>query len=96
LKRTKNNLLNFADREPYEPVTELIDVPTAFLEIVSLAEKAEAGDAAAARKIKTLMKSVIEVVFDDPEALLKLENLGLSGYKIAFLPTEKPASIEAD
>ena len=96
MKRTKNNLLNFADREPYEPVTELIDVPTAFLEIVSLAEKAEAGDTAAATKIKILMRSVIEVVFDDPEALLKLENLGHSGYKIAFLPTEKTVSSELD
>jgi hypothetical protein len=87
--------LNFADREPYEPVTELIDVPTAFLEIVSLAERAEAGETAAAAQIKTLMRSVIEVVFDDPEALLKLENLGLSGYKIAFLPTEKPVPNDA-
>jgi len=71
-------------------------VPTAFLEIVSLAEKAEAGDTAAAAKIKMLMKSVIEVVFDDPESLLKLEKLGLSGYKIAFLPTEKTASAKPD
>lgn len=89
MKRTKTNLLNFADREPYEPVTELIDVPTALLEIVSLAEQAEKGEAVAASKIKELMRSVIEVVFADPEALLKLENLGLSGYRIAFLPTEK-------
>ena len=92
MKRTSTNLLQFADREPYEPVTELIDVPAAFLEIVSLAEKAEKGETVAAAKIKELMRSVIEVVFADPEALLKLENLGLSGYKIAFLPTEKTVS----
>jgi hypothetical protein len=96
MKRTQSNLLQFADREPYEPVTELIDVPAAFLEVVSLAELAESGDKAAAAKIKMLMRSVIDVVFGDPEALLKLENLGLSGYRIAFLPTEKPDSIKMD
>jgi hypothetical protein len=95
LKRIKNNLLIFADREPYESATELIDAPTAFLEIVSPAEKAGTGETAAAAKIKTLMRSVIEVDFDDPEALLKPENWGLSGYKIAFLPTENPVSNDA-
>lgn len=95
MKRTSPNLLQFAEREPYEPVTELIDVPAAFLEVVSLAEKSEKGDTAAAAKIKVLMRSVIGVVFSDPEALLKLENLGLSGYRIAFLPTEKPVSISS-
>jgi len=93
MKRTSTNLLQFADREPYEPVTELIDVPAACLEVVSLAEKAEKGDTTAASKIKVLMRSVIEVVLGDSESLLKLEQLGLSGYRIAFLPTEKPVSI---
>ena len=93
MKRSSNNLLQFADREPYEPVSELIDVPAVFLEVVTLAEKAERGDIAAASKIKELMRSVIAVVFSDPEALLKLEKLGLEGYRIAFLPTEKAASI---
>lgn len=93
MKRTSPNLLQFADREPYEPVTELIDVPAVFLEVVTLAEKAEKGDAAAGTKIKELMRSVINVVFADPEALLKLEKLGLEGYRIAFLPTEKLVSI---
>ena len=93
MKRTSNNLLQFADREPYEPVTELIDVPAAFLEVVTLAEKAEGGDTAAASKIKELMRSVIGVVFNDPEALLSLEKLGLEGYRISFLPTDKAASV---
>lgn len=92
MKRTSNNLLQFADREPYEPVTELIDVPTAFLEVVSLAEKAEKGDMSAAIKIKELMRSVTSVVFNDPEALLKLESLGMEGYRIVFLPAEKSSS----
>jgi hypothetical protein len=93
LKRTKSNLLNFADREPYEPVTELIDVPTALLEIVSLAEKAEKGDTSALKKIKEIMISVIDVVLADPESLLKLENMVQNGYRIAFLPTEKTEPI---
>lgn len=92
MKRISTSLLQFADREPYEPVTELIDVPTAFLEVVSLAEKAERGDMSAATKIKELMRSVISVVFNDPEALLKLERLGLEGYRIVFLPPEKSDS----
>ena len=52
MKRTQPNLLQFANREPYEPVTELIDVPTAFLETIRLAERAEKGDASAATTIK--------------------------------------------
>lgn len=87
--------MQFADREPYEPVTELIDVPAAFLEVVTLAEKAAKGDTASAVKIKDLMTSVIDVVLSDPESLLKLESLAESGYKIAFLPTEKLVSISA-
>lgn len=96
MKRTQSSLLQFADREPYEPVTELIDVPAVFLEVVSLAEKAEKGDSAAATKIKELMRSAITVVFGDPEALLKLEKLGLEGYRIAFLPSETSVSISTN
>jgi hypothetical protein len=88
-------LVHFAGREPYERVTELIDVPIAFLEIVTLAEKAEKDDASSARKIKEIMSSVIEVVLSDSESLLKLENLAQSGYKIAFLPTEKLDPVSA-
>lgn len=95
MKASRTNLLQFADREPYEPVTELIDVPIAFLEIVTLAEKAAKGDTSAAAKIKEIMSSVIEVVLADPESLLKLENLAQSGYRIAFLPTEKTVPISA-
>jgi hypothetical protein len=94
LKRTKNNLLNFADREPYDPVTELIDVPTALLEVVTLAEKAERGDTSAAKQIRVIMTSVVDVVLADPESLLKLENMVQNGYRIAFLPTEKPVQLD--
>jgi hypothetical protein len=89
MKRTSTNLLKFADREPYEPVMELIDVPAGMLEIITLARRVEAGDTTAAEKIKQLMESIITVVLNDPESLLKLESLGQSGYRIAFLPTEK-------
>lgn len=88
MKHTNRTLLQFADREPYEPVTELIDVPAAFLEVVTLADKAAAGDAASATKIKHLMTSVIDVVLADPESLLKLDDLARGGYRIAFLPME--------
>jgi hypothetical protein len=76
-------------------VTELVDVPIAFFEIVTLAERAEKGDTSAAKQIKEIMGSVIEVVLSDAESLLKLENLAHSGYRIAFLPTEKLESISA-
>lgn len=95
MKPSRTNLLQFADREPYERVSELIDVPIAFLEIVTLAEKAAKGDTSSAKKIKEIMGSVIEVVLSDSESLLKLENLAQSGYRIAFLPTEKLESIPA-
>lgn len=71
-------------------------MPAVFLEVVSLAEKAEKGDSAAATKIKELMRSAITVVFGDPEALLKLEKLGLEGYRIAFLPSETSVSISTN
>ncbi len=61
----------------------------AVLEIATLAEKAAKGDTSAAAKIKEIMGSVIEVVLSDSESLLKLESLAQSGYRIAFLPTEK-------
>jgi hypothetical protein len=64
--------------------------------VVTLAERVEKGDAAAGTKIKELMRSVITVVFGDPEALLKLENLGLEGYRIAFIPTEKVVPISTN
>ena len=89
MKRTSKTLLQFAEREPYEVVTELIDVPAACLEVITLAEKAERGDTSSAAKIGELMRSVVSVVLADPESLLRLEKLGLEGYRIAFLPTEK-------
>jgi hypothetical protein len=67
----------------------------AVLEIATLAEKAAKGDTSAAAKIKEIMGSVIEVVLADSESLLKLENLAESGYKITFLPTEKPEPVSA-
>ena len=96
MKHSRTNLLQFADREPYERVTELIDVPIAFLEIVTLAEKAEKGDTSSARKIKEIMGSVIEVVLADSDSLLKLEKLAQCGYRIAFFPTEKLEPIPAE
>jgi len=92
MKSSRTNLLQFADREPYGKVTELIDVPIAFYEVLTLADKAAKGDASAGAKIREIMASVIEVTLSDPEGLLKLENLGQSGYRIAFLPTEKAVS----
>lgn len=42
------------------------------------------------------MRSVIEVALGDSESLLKLEQLGLTGYQIAFLPTEITVSLSKE
>lgn len=49
-------------REPFGPVTELIQVPLALFEIVALAEEAHQS------RIATLTRSVIKTTLADPNA----------------------------
>lgn len=60
---------------------ELIQVPIALFEVVSLAS--EINDPKA-KQIEKLMDSVINVTIDDPEALVKLSQMAEKGYVVRF------------
>lgn len=81
MPRSKNNLSPATCREPFGKVTELMQVPIAFFEVLSLASEI---DNPKARQIEKLMDSVINVTLDDPEALVKLSNMAGNGYAIRF------------
>ncbi len=85
MPRSKNNLSPATCREPFGKVTELMQVPVALFEVMSLAS--EINDPKA-KQIARLMDSVINVTLDDPEALVKLSNMAGNGYSIRFLRTE--------
>jgi hypothetical protein len=53
-------------REPFGPVTELIQVPVALFEILGLATEGNS------QRVVTLMKDVIKVTLADPEAWQKI------------------------
>jgi hypothetical protein len=69
MKALKNNSSAATCREPFGPVTDLMHVPIALFEILSLAEEIDHPEA---RRIAALAGSVITVTLDDPEALVKL------------------------
>ncbi len=58
-------------REPFGKVTEMMQVPIALYEILALAGEI---DDPKAKQIARLVENVIEVTFDDPEALIKLSS----------------------
>ena len=53
-------------REPFGPITELIQVPVALFEILGLSTE---GDS---QKVATLMKDIIKVTLADPDAWQKI------------------------
>ena len=81
MPRSKNNLSGATCREPFGKVTELMQVPVALFEVLSLASEI---DNPKARQIEKLMDSVINVTLDDPDALVKLSNLASNGHAIRF------------
>jgi hypothetical protein len=46
-------------------------------------------------KLTAMLNSFIEVILDDPDAIMKLENLAANGYRMAFLPPEKNPDFES-
>jgi hypothetical protein len=68
-------------------------MPIALYEALTLARKIKTEEGA---KLSALINSFIEVVLDDPDAIMKLENLAANGYRMAFLPAEKNSDSEAD
>jgi len=85
MRHSRNNLSLAGCREPFRKVTELMQVPIALFEVLSLASEI---DHPKAKQIVGLMDSVINVTLDDPEALVKLTNLAGNGYEIRFFRTE--------
>ncbi|QQS46818.1 MAG: hypothetical protein IPM66_23515 [Acidobacteriota bacterium] len=72
MPRSKSNSSLATCREPFGKVTELMQVPIALYEILALAGEI---DHPKAGQIARLVENVIEVTFDDPEALIKLNEL---------------------
>jgi len=66
-------------------------MPIALYEALNLARKIKTEEG---EKLAALINSFIEVVLDDPDAIMKLENLAANGYRMAFLPPEKIADSE--
>lgn len=75
MPRSKSNSSIATCREPFGKVTELMQVPIALYEILALAGEI---DDPKAGQIARLVENVIEVTFDDPEALIKLNDLKIS------------------
>lgn len=66
-------------------MTELMQVPIALFEVMSLASEI---DHPKAKQIVGLMGSIINVTLADSEALVKLSNMAANGYEIRFSRTE--------
>lgn len=66
-------------------------MPIALYEALNLARKIKTEEGA---KLTALLNSFIEVILDDPDAIMKLENLTANGYRVAFLPPEKNPDFE--
>lgn len=75
MPRSKSNSSIATCREPFGKVTELMQVPIALYEILALAGEI---DDPKARNIAKLIENVIEVTFDDADALVKLRDLHIS------------------
>lgn len=99
MKSTRKPFLQIVEREPYGPVSDLVQAPTALIEILMLSDDAAKGDVDASGKIKAIIRDVIEVVLGDPEGLLKLEEMRNRGYRLAYIsdisddsPTKLPVN----
>jgi hypothetical protein len=91
MKSSKPLKLTSSSKEPYAPISDALQMPIALYEALDLARKIETEDGA---KLKALIASFIDVILDDPDAIIKLETLVESGYRMAFLPPEKVVESE--
>ena len=76
MPRSKSNSSIATCREPFGKVTELMQVPIALYEIMALAGEI---DDPRAKQIVRLVENVIEVTFQDPEALVSLSKSVIDG-----------------
>jgi hypothetical protein len=90
--RSSNKLtLTSSSKEPYAPIADALQMPIALYECLDLARKIKTDDGA---KLRAMIASFIDVVLDDPDAIIKLQNLVENGYRMAFLPPEKAGEFE--
>src|SRR5262245_36985180 len=91
MRSSKPLKLTSSSKEPYAPISDALQMPIALYEALNLARKIKTDEGA---KLAALINSFIEVVLDDPDAIMKLENLTANGYRMAFLPPERIADFE--
>jgi len=82
---SKSNLSLATSRVPFGRVTELMQVPIALFEILSLAREIKGEKA---KQIERLADDIIKVTLADEEALVKLSNAAGNGYEMRFSRTE--------
>ena len=91
MRNSKPLKLTSSSKEPYAPISDALQMPIALYECLDLARKIKTQDGA---KLKALIASLIDVVLNDPDAIIKLQNLAENGYQMLFLPPEKAAEFE--
>ena len=91
MRNSKQLTLTNSSKEPYAPISDALQMPIALYECLDLARKIKTADGA---KLKALIASLIDVVLNDPDAIIKLQNLAENGYRMSFLPPEKAAEFE--
>jgi hypothetical protein len=92
MRNSKPLRLTSSSKEPYAPISDALQMPIALYEALNLARKIKTDEGA---KLTALLNSFIEVILDDPDAIMKLENLAANGYRMAFLPPEKNPDFES-
>jgi hypothetical protein len=92
MKSSKPLKLTSSSKEPYAPISDALQMPIALYEALDLARKIKTEEGA---KLRALIASFIDVVLDDPDAIVKLETLVENGYRMTFLPPEKVAESES-
>ncbi len=84
MSNSKTSSLKLGRRKPYEPISRVLDLPPAILEVATLIEKGLAGDRAALEKAAALQESVIAVALEFPDCVGQIRNLLANGYTIEF------------
>jgi hypothetical protein len=86
MRNSSKLTLTSSSKEPYSPITDALQMPIALYECLDLARSIKTEDGA---KLRAMIASFIDVVLDDPDAIIKMQNLVENGYRMAFLPPEK-------
>lgn len=91
MKALKTSSLKLGRRKPYEPISRVLDLPPAILEMATLIEKGLAGDRPSLEKAAALQESIIAVALEFPDCVGQIRNLLANGYTIEFLVSKEGA-----